>query len=728
MLKKKVTTPEDQGQLSRRSFLSFFSGVPALLKKSWASGSVGHIFKEFLSLPNNSFRMDPHNTPVSFPKGPTLAQGAVGFYRPPKLSLMTGFIKDPQHHNYSLLQWAKEVGKNFDAAKLVARAKAAGFIEIIWYDKWIDGLVFHKTQATNFRTTRDFLAELAPECRAAELRLIIYTNAFYDGNPEFAQWACKDQRGSPLVFSPMWPANLLSMYSPFREKFLRQVQELLVDYNVDGLWLDVPNYPTISYDPWTRSAFHAQYGKPMERASSEERSRFAVDSIVQWTRHVASDARTLKSSAVVTYNGSYEPVGSGPRLAIGMAETVDYFSAEMHTNAIQWRRVPVLSQFSKPAEAGYLVSEDWFSPLDSGPLKTMKSEDQMDRVAATVLGGGINLYGALALAHDGKVDEESMDLLGLTGSWLKARREYLQSTTEFCDVGIVLGSADSNDLIWPGGGPQYEREITALEVSLRKSGFLPCRLLNCAGEQRWEAIPSGVRTLVLPDRVCLKSSDREKVLRFVERGGTILAFGRGAGLARSSNSPQVDTTFGVTNYGYIEPAQSWGFGVEWKRKSMSLLPPIIFVRPEAAQTIIWAQAQVEGAFPLVTVCRVGKGKAWLIAVTEASLAKIPGFLGHLWETIIGEPVWKSEDPGRYTLRVRSQKARHVLHIADSLSCRGGSMGRYHPEYSRLELNNTIVSFHRATIVPSNRAVPVEVRGIWKSLELYPDPELTVLLD
>src|SRR5271157_2766533 len=134
----------------------------------------------------------------------------VDFYSPSQLTLMVGFIKDPQHRSFTVQQWAKDVGKNFDARRLVADAQSSGMVDIIWYDKWIDGLVFHKTQTTHFATERDFLADLAPECQRARLKLIIYFNVFFDGNPEFAQWACTDQRGNPITFAPIWPANQMS--------------------------------------------------------------------------------------------------------------------------------------------------------------------------------------------------------------------------------------------------------------------------------------------------------------------------------------------------------------------------------------------------------------------------------------------------------------------------------------------------------------------------------------
>ena len=118
--------------------------------------------------------------------------GRVEYYRPPRLTLMIGFIKDPEHKQFTVAEWAKGIGANFDARQIVATAKRAGASQIIWYDKWIDGMVFHKTKTTAYHTERDFLAELAPECRRQGVKLIIYFNTFYDGNPEFQKWACTD--------------------------------------------------------------------------------------------------------------------------------------------------------------------------------------------------------------------------------------------------------------------------------------------------------------------------------------------------------------------------------------------------------------------------------------------------------------------------------------------------------------------------------------------------------
>ena len=432
---------------------------------------------------------------------------------------------------------------------------------------------------------------------------------------------------------------------------------------------------------------------------------------------------------MVTYNGASDPVGSGPRWAIGLAEPADYFSAELHEEKSQEDEVPKLSQYSKPVEAGYLVSDDWFTPLGSGPLKTNRSEDHISSAAALTLGGGINLYLAMALGHDGTTDQGCVELLGTAGKWLKQRREYLEGTTNFCDVGIVLGTADAKDLVWPGGPLNYGQEVAALETSLRQAGYLPCRLVNCPHQQRWDEIPVGIRTLILPDRVNLTSAEREKVRSFLKRGGKVLAFGRGAGLARSGDDPKVDEAFGVVGAGYLEPVDFEGITLEWRGKRASLKPPVILARPKSAKVLEWGRVETEGLVPLLASNRVGDGTAYFATVTESAFSESPEILEELWKETIGEPAWTiAEDPGRYFVFVRKQAGRLILHIVDDLSWHASANTRYHPQYIHLRLNAGVVPFQKVTVVPENQSIPVSTDGAWEVLELYPNVEMMLLLE
>lgn len=653
--------------------------------------------------------------------------GRVEYYRPPRLTLMIGFIKDPEHKQFTVAEWAKGIGANFDARQIVATAKRAGASQIIWYDKWIDGMVFHKTKTTAYHTERDFLAELAPECRRQGVKLIIYFNTFYDGNPEFQKWACTDQRGTPIPFSPFWPLNLLSMYSPFHDKALEQIRELVQDYDVNGIWLDVPSYPSISYDRWSREAFQKQLGKPMEAATPAERRIFAIRSTTNWNKEVATFVRKLKPSTSVTTNYLPSPLADGPLRAAAMSEPLDYFTAELHTAEAQQQWTSILGQYTKPSEGGTLVTDDWFTPLNAGPIRTSKGTDQMLMESATMLSGGMNLYVAVALAHDGTADEGAMRLLGTAGKWLKSHQPFLENAVDIADVAIVLGTADPQDLDWPGARADSQADPLWLEAALRAQGYQTRRLINCTGSMRWTDIPAGTRTVIIPDRVNLSSTDAEKVRQFAAQGGTVLAFGRGGNLAKSGASANADAIFGVRSAGFIDGVS--GIGLLWKDKEVPLTGQVIHVRPSTAEVSMWGSIFSEGAMPVVTRNQAGKGTTWFVALPETAFKSQPEITAHLLREALGEPLWNvSDTTGRYLVRVRSQAGRSIVHVIDRLISKEGPMGRYRPWYTQFTLNTDRIPFRKATVVPDQRPLNIQSSGIWKTFEIYPNPEVTIVLE
>src|ERR1035437_1743606 len=85
------------------------------------------------------------------------------WYKAPMLSVMTGFIYYPKS-KYSIWEWDKNLGKKFNAQNFVKELKDANVDYLIFYDKWIDGFVFHNTKTTKFKTTRDYFKEVSQAC------------------------------------------------------------------------------------------------------------------------------------------------------------------------------------------------------------------------------------------------------------------------------------------------------------------------------------------------------------------------------------------------------------------------------------------------------------------------------------------------------------------------------------------------------------------------------------
>jgi hypothetical protein len=659
--------------------------------------------------------------------------GAAEFYRPPQLSVMVGFIKDPQHTGFTVADWKTGIGKKFDARALVARIKASGAATIVWYDKWIDGLVFRKTATTAWQTDRDFLAELAPECHRQGIHLVVYFNTFYDGNPEFEKWAARAPDGKIITYPRPWPAALLSVHSPYRAKVRQQIEELFRNYGIDGLWLDSVQCPAYTSDAWTAAAFAKRYGHDYASAPADLRREFAADSAIEWNKEAAALARSLKPTAVLTFNGLVDPLFVGPRGAVGLARSADYFSTEMPVYHRQREYAHLLGCFDKPYEGLTMLSDEWFTPLDAEEPQTTKTFAELRGELATVLSGGMNLLMSMTLSHDGTVDESTMRLLDDAGVWLRARRAHIAGAESIHDVGIVLGTTDLRHLDWPGGG-DYTPTLLKMEEHLRRSGYLPRRLLNNANAQNWDSIPAGIRALIVPDRACLTAADAAKIESFVRAGGRVLSFGRGVGLGQPEGVPKAHTLFGLTVAGYRPPPIWRGMKMEWASTRLPLTEPVLDFRTGDAETLAWATTASEGSLPAITSSHAGAGIAVAVAAAETAVLDNSDALAALWKRALPAPVIRVREvegrdvAGRFTVRLRRNQSGYVLHVIDGDIAQEFRKGaRYKPVYIDVSVDAGLYPFREATLAPEGRRVQPSSRDGWNTIRVFPSPEVTVLL-
>lgn len=193
--------------------------------------------------------------------------------------------------------------------------------------------------------------------------------------------------------------------------------------------------------------------------------------------------------------------------------------------------------------------------------------------------------------------------------------------------------------------------------------------------------------------------------------------------------------FGIRSAGYVMPDWLESFAMKWNGQNVSLRGPFLGVTATHAEALLSASVWTSGEMPLLTRNHLGDGAAYALAATESAVADKPDFLRYLWTETIGEPLWKVQiNPQRYLVRIRRQKGRYVLHVIDSLTTKEGPMSevydtpRYRPLYTKISINSERIPFQKATVVPDQRPLQVSTEGHWKTMEIYPNPELIIALE
>ena len=298
--------------------------------------------------------------------------------------VMTGFIYEPKKP-YTIQQWMENLGSKFDADRWVQDFQEAGASYVIFYDKWIDGLVFHDTQTTNFKTKRDFLRELAAACQRGGLPLVIYFNAISDGNPEFDEWALLDRDGQPIVFGAAWPTRYQTLHSPFRQKCLEQARELLSNYGpIHGIWFDIFHERFHTTSPWTARGYQQMFGEPFETATGPRLAEFQARTLAGYLDQVAAIRREQRQEqCLFTANGSGSAfIGGGPWTE-QVGSRLQYLYNEGHSFQNNEKLARMAWALPKPLDINLLLVSSWFTPLEDAPPPASLSVEQA--IAATAI-------------------------------------------------------------------------------------------------------------------------------------------------------------------------------------------------------------------------------------------------------------------------------------------------------------------------------------------------------
>ncbi|MBC8870574.1 MAG: alpha-L-fucosidase [Planctomycetes bacterium] len=453
----------------------------------------------------------------------------------PTVSVMTGFIYEPLEP-YTIQQWMENLGIEFDADQWVKDFKETGATHLVFYDKWIDGLVFHDTKTTDFKTKRDFVRELAAACQRQELPLIFYFNAISDGNPEFDEWSTLDKQGKPIVFSPRWPTRYQTLHSPFHQKAVEQVRELLTNYGpIHGIWHDIFHERLNTSSPWVAKGYEEMFGEPFEKASPARLAEFNARTLAGYLDEIDVIRREQGQTACIyTANGSgssFLPAGIWTDL---VGSRLQYLFNEGHGFARNDQLARMAWVLPKPLDINFKLGSSWFSPLGDVPPPSHLTDKQAIAGTAIVICQGAGVHWALTPGHSGTFGED-LERAKAAGAWFRQVKPYVKDARPYADVAIVVGTPAAGGPGLPGANPFWSRyqgvqqgawqsAVTISDALLRRGVFSRLLYMSAQGGS-WPAALDEYRAVIVPELAVLDQTHLDQLREYAKGGGHLIAFG-----------------------------------------------------------------------------------------------------------------------------------------------------------------------------------------------------------
>jgi hypothetical protein len=571
--------------------------------------------------------------------------------------------------------WHPDLLARFDPAEYVATAARAGFQSLMQYANSTVGLCLWRTKVGQMHANlrgRDIFGEVITECRRQGLQPRAYFCAVWDN------WACERHPHWRIMEVDGYDRVLESRYglvcpnSPYRDYVKACMQEIVGNYDLEGIFIDMTMWPDVCYCPHCTARYWQEHKAEPPRIvdwDDPEWRRFQKARqqwLLEFAEEITGTIRKVRSIPVYHQNSSLFlnwKVG----VPLQLAQASDFAGGDFYGGPAQYSLICKayhgLSQ-TRPFEFMTSMARSLWSRVT---LKTM-DEIQVDSFVPTLHSAALMLIDGIN--PDGTLNQPTYDFIAkvnaqhapyepfLGGDLLADVAIYYDKESMYnpAEKGVHVSRLEpvvtSGDLIAGVGDCSHRDALMGVARFLRED-HIPFGVVTNANLQQL----SNYRAVVLPNVLEMTAEQAGHFREFVEDGGVLYVSGASSLDRFNARGPRflLEEVLGVrykgilgTKVTFLSPKDEQVRKTVWPQRHLSFDGPMIlaealpgsevlatvtlpFVAPEVGHVIgsRFADAHsshpalTAGADPAVVVHAFGRGKAvWLAAPIESGAGPV----------------------------------------------------------------------------------------------------------
>ncbi len=473
------------------------------------------------------------------------------------------------HMDFHMPEFPVDAIKNFDAERFVDLLERGKINMVALFAKCHFGNSFYNTKCGHKHSglKEDFLMETALECRKRG----IFTYAYYSlctdvhAYREHENWHWIGRDGNPSGVNGPWAR--LCLNTPYKDELvIPQLAEIISDYPVDALWLDIPLAKNTDgcFCEYCKQKYFMLYGKKLDQ-------EFPVREGIGWNFQAAGTV--VKEVKNIIVRSKKDILVCSNRS--GHIETPLAFT-EAH-DILCWESQPRNNYLSHSFTARYVRTLDVPAQVMSvrfyqgwGDL-TLKPEAQMTTEFAAMIGNGVSATSGDQVNVDGTLQAPVYDMFSNAFGFVQSREKLLRTAYTVPDV-CILAPVPAYDK----PAPYAQSDAVKGAHKMLVESHIQFDILS---SQKLELLDR-YSMVVLPEP-CDYSEEVFKALElWVSDGGTLLACGRSTIMKGHFHLKNV---FGIE---YLEPSVF----------SVSHFKPHIEVRGDTDDLILQCRAATQKVY------------------------------------------------------------------------------------------------------------------------------------
>ena len=557
--------------------------------------------------------------------------------------------------------WDPVFLSRLDPVEYVDCIARAGFQSLMQYTNSCVGLCLWRTEVGQMHANlkgRDLFGEIISECRRRGLHTVAYFIVNWDNwaSEKHPAWRILPAEGDDRILQGRY--GLVCSNTPYREYAFACLREIVSNYPIDGIFIDMTFWPYVCYCPYCTARYWEEYKTEPPRVVDWDNSdwRNLQKARQRWMQEFAQALTdTIKKTRPITVNHQFSLIfhdwTAGQPLEITNA--CDYLGGDFYGGPTQYSMVckayAGLTR-NRPFEYHTSRTSDLRDHVTIKPMERLRVETCVATLhsAAQLIIDGIN--------PDGTLNHEVYEFLGKLNRERAAYEPFLGGELQG-DVAIYYdkesmydpseGGHVSKAGMWGGKCPHRDALMGAGKI-LREA-HIPFGLVTNANLSQLR----NYRAVILPNVLEMTAEQATQFGRFVNEGGILYASGPSSldRLDRKGPRYRLEEVLGVRYQGklgtkvtYLTPKDEELRKVIWPQDQMTHMGPMIqaeamsgaevlatvtlpLVAPELGHVIGSHFAAIHsdppaltpGTNPGVVVKSYGKGKAiWVAAPIEAS--------------------------------------------------------------------------------------------------------------